>query len=202
MKLCPQCDFIYEDDQSVCDMDGKELVFEPTLTAFPGNPLREQSVPRTRAQTLRFPGFPRFRRLAVTAMTGLMLGATLVLFYYLFTEGVSSAKPTVAPTSTSNPILPVPKKSGSPAALAAPIGSGSTTLAEETGNADFQSATAGSSSNAVPQALLQAAAPANSTSQQHQYLCSLLISLFQGFCGIKVRAREVKLTQNLPSISR
>jgi hypothetical protein len=26
MKLCPQCDFIYEDDQNVCDMDGKELV--------------------------------------------------------------------------------------------------------------------------------------------------------------------------------
>jgi len=29
MKLCPQCDFIYEDDQSVCDMDGKELVSNP-----------------------------------------------------------------------------------------------------------------------------------------------------------------------------
>src|SRR5258706_13893275 len=29
MKLCPQCDFIYEDDQSVCDMDGKELVSDP-----------------------------------------------------------------------------------------------------------------------------------------------------------------------------
>jgi len=29
MKLCPQCDFIYEDDQSVCDMDGNELVSNP-----------------------------------------------------------------------------------------------------------------------------------------------------------------------------
>ena len=29
MKLCPQCDFIYEDDQSVCDMDGRELVSNP-----------------------------------------------------------------------------------------------------------------------------------------------------------------------------
>lgn len=29
MKLCPQCDFIYEDDQSICDMDGKELVSNP-----------------------------------------------------------------------------------------------------------------------------------------------------------------------------
>jgi hypothetical protein len=31
MKLCPQCDFIYEDDQGFCDMDGKQLVYEPTL---------------------------------------------------------------------------------------------------------------------------------------------------------------------------
>jgi hypothetical protein len=29
MKLCPQCDFIYEDDQGFCDMDGKELVYNP-----------------------------------------------------------------------------------------------------------------------------------------------------------------------------
>ena len=29
MKLCPQCDFIYEDDQSLCDMDGRELVYYP-----------------------------------------------------------------------------------------------------------------------------------------------------------------------------
>jgi len=29
MKLCPHCDFIYEDDQSFCDMDGKELVLNP-----------------------------------------------------------------------------------------------------------------------------------------------------------------------------
>jgi len=26
MKLCPECDFIYEDDQATCDMDGQALV--------------------------------------------------------------------------------------------------------------------------------------------------------------------------------
>ncbi len=31
MKRCSQCDFIYEDDQHLCDMDGHELVYEPTL---------------------------------------------------------------------------------------------------------------------------------------------------------------------------
>ena len=40
MKLCPQCEFIYEDDQNTCDMDGKELVFDPaqspwTIRFFP-----------------------------------------------------------------------------------------------------------------------------------------------------------------------
>lgn len=33
MKLCPQCAFIYENDQSVCDMDGRELV--PTAPLVP-----------------------------------------------------------------------------------------------------------------------------------------------------------------------
>ncbi len=28
MKRCPQCEFIYEDDQSCCDMDGIDLVFD------------------------------------------------------------------------------------------------------------------------------------------------------------------------------
>jgi len=31
MKLCSQCEFIYEDEQERCDMDGGELVYEPTL---------------------------------------------------------------------------------------------------------------------------------------------------------------------------
>jgi len=38
MKLCSQCEFIYEDDQELCDMDGAELVYEPTLErVFPNN---------------------------------------------------------------------------------------------------------------------------------------------------------------------
>jgi hypothetical protein len=37
MKLCPQCEFIYEDDQTFCDMDGKVLVYDPRPLAFAGN---------------------------------------------------------------------------------------------------------------------------------------------------------------------
>jgi hypothetical protein len=41
MKLCSQCEFIYEDDQERCDMDGGELVYEPTLeSVFPDNALQ------------------------------------------------------------------------------------------------------------------------------------------------------------------
>ena len=134
MKLCPHCDFIYEDDQTVCDMDGKPLVFEPTLTAFPGNSPVEQTVPVKRT------GFPRFRRLAVAAMAGLALGVTLVLFFYVFTQGDTYASAGSAPTSTSNPGVPVPRKSASPAARATPLADGSGPFAGDPGSSETQSA--------------------------------------------------------------
>ena len=37
MKLCPQCEFIYEDEQSLCDMDGSVLVHTPNPVALEGN---------------------------------------------------------------------------------------------------------------------------------------------------------------------
>jgi len=41
MKLCPQCAFIYEDNQRVCDMDGKELIhkLEPVVPQMSVSPL-------------------------------------------------------------------------------------------------------------------------------------------------------------------
>lgn len=44
MKLCSQCEFIYEDDQEHCDMDGAQLVYEPTLEhVFPNNALQART---------------------------------------------------------------------------------------------------------------------------------------------------------------
>jgi hypothetical protein len=41
MKLCSECQFIYEDEQERCDMDGAELVYEPTLEhVFPNSALQ------------------------------------------------------------------------------------------------------------------------------------------------------------------
>jgi len=56
MKLCPQCDFIYEDEQGFCDMDGRELVHNrtsrivdqsapPKFTANPAAQSRRKRVP-------------------------------------------------------------------------------------------------------------------------------------------------------------
>lgn len=42
MKLCPKCEFLYEDDQSFCDMDGNELVNDSGALAFAGTPLSSQ----------------------------------------------------------------------------------------------------------------------------------------------------------------
>jgi len=50
MKLCSQCQFIYEDDQECCDMDGAELVYEPTLEhAFPNSAVPVTTVLQRRA---------------------------------------------------------------------------------------------------------------------------------------------------------
>ena len=54
MKRCPQCEFIYEDDQSLCDMDGVLLVFDsrtlPSLHALAtvSAPLPEKGPRRSR----------------------------------------------------------------------------------------------------------------------------------------------------------
>ena len=49
MKRCPQCEFIYEDDQSLCDMDGILLVFDSQKLPKQGNTqkskLRSRIVP-------------------------------------------------------------------------------------------------------------------------------------------------------------
>jgi len=54
MKLCSQCEFIYEDDQERCDMDGAALVYEPTLEhVFPKNALKVIPEPVERAGRAR-----------------------------------------------------------------------------------------------------------------------------------------------------
>jgi hypothetical protein len=57
MKLCSQCQFIYEDEQELCDMDGAELVYEPTLEhVFPNSAIQTRTeLERSRPARLVIP---------------------------------------------------------------------------------------------------------------------------------------------------
>jgi outer membrane biosynthesis protein TonB len=91
MKRCPQCDFIYEDDQSLCDMDGRELVYAPTK-ALP--PLEDDAT-----QTARLPAAPPRRRYALLAIAGVILAAGLFSAYYVSTHG-AAPQPSVPPAAS------------------------------------------------------------------------------------------------------
>ena len=73
MKRCSQCEFIYEDDQHLCDMDGHELVYEPTLQAL-----------QISAPTKQTPGHAR--RFALAAVLAIFLATLLSVGYSGFTR--------------------------------------------------------------------------------------------------------------------
>ena len=92
MKRCPQCEFIYEDDQSLCDMDGVLLVLDsrtlPNLHALATVPAKSQK--RTRTVPAVVPAF-------ATLILVLVLG----MVYYGSTQRNASTPQSF--TSTSNP---------------------------------------------------------------------------------------------------
>lgn len=73
MKLCPQCDFIYENDQSLCDMDGADLVYNPTPFPPAKNAAPNPAVISSANS--------QWWRLAATAVVGVVLGTVLFLIY-------------------------------------------------------------------------------------------------------------------------
>lgn len=108
MKRCPQCEFIYEDDQSLCDMDGVLLVFDsrtlPNLHALATVP----PVPKTHR-----------RNRAVPAFATLVLALVLGMVYY-----VSTRQPSYTPSQPSAlSIAPVaiPTPEPQPTAEPAPV---------------------------------------------------------------------------------
>lgn len=74
MKRCPKCEFIYEDDQSLCDMDGALLVFD------------SRTLPNLHAlDSVEAKPAPRRNRM-VPAFASLILALVLGLVYYVSTE--------------------------------------------------------------------------------------------------------------------
>ena len=94
MKRCPQCEFIYEDDQSLCDMDGALLVFDsrslPNLHALAPVDVPAQVTPKAHWRHRTFP-----------AMAALILATVLSLVYFVSTQrGVSTPAPVNVPSVT------------------------------------------------------------------------------------------------------
>ena len=107
MKRCPHCEFLYEDDQSLCDMDGALLVLDsrtlPNLHALatvPGAPVQQR------------------RSRAVPAFATLVLALVLGMVYYVSTQrhtasSVPAGSSSSNPARVSNP-APVAEPSESP----------------------------------------------------------------------------------------
>lgn len=113
MKRCPQCEFIYEDDQSLCDMDGVLLVFDsrtlPNLHA-----LATVSAP--------LPGRTSRRNRVVPAFATLILMIAVASVYFVSTT--STAVPAnfqpASVTSTSTAEAPSQPPVEEPVAVPAP----------------------------------------------------------------------------------
>ena len=92
MKRCPQCEFIYEDDQSLCDMDGVLLVLDTRTLPHPHAlaPLPKRPVRRNRA---------------VPAFATLILVLVLGLVYFVLTQ-----RKTYTPAAAAVPVsIPTPE---------------------------------------------------------------------------------------------
>ncbi len=89
MKRCPQCEFIYEDDQSRCDMDGIDLVFDnptPSLTST-------KPAPRAKRNN---------SRRSVLSVCGVVLGVLVFAIGFASLErAVTVSSEPAAPTQAS-----------------------------------------------------------------------------------------------------
>lgn len=105
MKRCPQCEFIYEDDQSLCDMDGVLLVLDsrtlPNMNAL--TTVTTQATPK--------------RNRAVPAFATLILALVLGMVYFVSTQR-KPAQTAYTPATVENNVNPAPVES--PVQVAAP----------------------------------------------------------------------------------
>ena len=105
MKVCSQCEFIYEDDQSLCDMDGAELVYDPAPRALNQGAAPESVTPAAGS---------RWKRRAATVVAGVVLGTVLVLVFQVFKLRTQEQLSMIAP---ENQNYSSPQANGSSAGL-------------------------------------------------------------------------------------
>ncbi len=107
MKRCPQCEFIYEDDQSLCDMDGILLVFD------------SRTLPNTQALTTVTTKATPKRNRAVPAFATVILALVLGMVYYVSTQR-KTAETAYTPAATVEVAATTPAPAESPAQVSAP----------------------------------------------------------------------------------
>lgn len=107
MRLCPQCDFIYEDDQAFCDMDGKELVHSPATVVV------GQTVAPPTKLTISLESRSKSRRFRVPLVAGVGFAIVLSVIYIAQLQrsrssraGHSSIQSSVLPTARDTSAQP------------------------------------------------------------------------------------------------
>ena len=113
MKRCPQCEFIYEDDQSLCDMDGVLLVLDSRTLPNHHALATVPAVPATAQQR---------RNRAVPVFASLVLALVLGMVYYVSTRRSAPAPVSATTISTPAPAItePTPEQQTAPAAVPEP----------------------------------------------------------------------------------
>ena len=111
MKRCPKCEFIYEDDQSLCDMDGVLLVLD---TRKLPNHHALQTVPATKPAPKRNRAVPAF----ATVILALVLG--LVYYVSVHRKATQSSYTPPAPSTASTTTNPVAEVNVNPAPASQP----------------------------------------------------------------------------------
>ena len=115
MKRCPKCEFIYEDDQSLCDMDGALLVLD------------SRTLPNLHAlQTVPAPKTSPKRNRAVPAFATLILALVLGMVYYVSIQRRPTQDayipPQPAAATSANDVREVPTPESQPTPVSTPEG--------------------------------------------------------------------------------
>ena len=89
MKRCPQCEFVYEDDQSLCDMDGILLVFD------------SQKLPKPDLQASSVSPRPQARTRVFASLAALVLATVLYFVYNVSTRLPQSLSTPYSPATST-----------------------------------------------------------------------------------------------------
>ena len=114
MKRCSQCEFIYEDDQHLCDMDGHELVYEPTIQHAQVSAAKAATEPSAR------PYNSRVRHQALAAAVAVFIAIILSVGYSGFTREYAPQNTKAPSANIIRPPQSAPEQSPTPAVTPAP----------------------------------------------------------------------------------